>query len=130
MPGTGWIRGNAAASEDLLAQLNSLRNRLDVLVAENKDLKERLKPRLDGIAGLNETFRIRYSYKWAYRDTYQDATDVVLITWAEIFAACGPRFFRPTSPAFIAIAVVKYLTENGRIDAKRLSVTMFDSDEN
>src|SRR5262245_11701710 len=56
MPGIGWIRGNAVASDELLTQNNQLRNLLDKLRAENEELKERTKPRLTGITGLSEGY--------------------------------------------------------------------------
>jgi hypothetical protein len=131
MPGIGWIRGNVAASEELLAQINNLRNLVDQLRSENESLRERTKAGLAGIAGLFETFRIRYSYKWEDRlNRYLDGTDVVVLTWSEIFAACGPSLFQPTSPKIIAAAIVTYLRENKGIDQRRLSLQIFDSDEN
>jgi hypothetical protein len=127
MPGIGWIRGNAVASEDLLAQLNSLRNQLDVLRAENEELKQKMKPRLDGIAGLSEEFPIRFTYvARGSRDRVEDHCD---LTWAEIFAACGPNFFRPTAASAIDHAIVQYLKENSDVEAGNF-IRLFDSDEN
>jgi hypothetical protein len=126
-PGIGWIRGNAIASEDLLSQLNSLRDQLDTLRAENLELKERTKPRVDGLAGLNETFRIRYSYH--PRDRYtQTSQGEVVLTWAEIFAACGPSLFRPTSPDYISYRIKTYLIENNRIAREQEFPEIFSSD--
>jgi len=91
------------------------------------------KARLDGIAGLNERFQVRYSYKvedLRNRGRYFDGTDAVVLTWSEIFAACGPNFFRPTSPKFIPTAILTYLRENNRIDQQRTSLQIFGSDEN
>ena len=131
MPGIGWIRGNVAASEELLAQINNLRNQIDQLRTENESLRERTKPRLDGIAGLNEAFQIRYSYKWEDRNgRYLDGTDVVVLTWSETFTACGPSLFRPSSSAIIAVTIVNYLRENKGIDRRREALEIFGSDEN
>jgi len=131
MPGIGWIRGNVAASEELLAQINNLRNQIDQLRTENESLRERTKPRLDGIAGLNEAFQIRYSYKWQERSGgYVDGNHMVVLTWSEIFAACGPSLFRPTTPAIIASTIVKYLRENKDIDRRLEQLQIVQSDEN
>jgi hypothetical protein len=124
-PGIGWIRGNTAASEELLAQINNLHNMVDELRTENEELKERTKPRLEGIAGLNEVFTIRYRYRLT-TGTYQDSG--IVLTWAEIFAACGPMFFRPCSPGLIGHAIVRYIKENRQI--KLEAMELFKSDEN
>jgi len=41
MPGKGWIRGDVAASEELLTQINNLRNLVDQLRSENATLTDR-----------------------------------------------------------------------------------------
>ena len=127
MPGIGWIRGNAVASEELLGQINNLRNLVDQLRTENEDFREKTKPRLDGIAGLSEEFPIRFTYvARGSRDRVEDHCD---LTWAEIFAACGPNFFRPTAASAIDHAIVQYLKENSDVEAGNF-IRLFDSDEN
>jgi hypothetical protein len=129
MPGLGWIRGNVAASEELLAQINNLRNLVDQLRTENDDLRERTKPRLDGLAGLNETFRVRYKYYlragYSSGDRRQGA---VVLTWAQIFAACGPSLFRPIAPTIIGATIKSYLIENGGISRELDYPELFESD--
>jgi hypothetical protein len=46
-PGVGWIRGDAAASQDLLAESNRLHGLVENLRAENAELKEMTKSRLE-----------------------------------------------------------------------------------
>jgi hypothetical protein len=129
MPATGWIRGSAVASDELLAQNNQLRNLVDKLRAENEELRERVKPRLDGIAGLNESFTIRYRYTVTIGTTrYRDHVGTVVLTWAEIVAACAPKFLRPTSPGVIGPAIIQYIRENKQIGQDDMK--LFDSDEN
>lgn len=60
VPGVGWIRGNAAASEELLNQINNLRNENDMLVKELRQYKNKV-VKIEGIAGLNDGIIIRYS---------------------------------------------------------------------
>jgi hypothetical protein len=127
MPGAGWIRGDAAASEELLAQNNNLRNLVDTLRSENEELRERTKPRLDGIAGLNETFQIRFNHQITSGGIDRDRVGTANLTWAEIFAACGPSFFRPTSPGMIGFKLIQYLQENKQINQDRMR--LFDTDE-
>jgi hypothetical protein len=131
MPGIGWIRGNAAASEDLLAQINNFRNLVDQLRAENEDLKERTKPRLEGLAGLNETFRIRYEYEAydALDRTYHKRQSEVALKWAEMFAAFGPSLLRPMHVGIIGRSLKKYLVESGGFSQRQnRKPEIFESD--
>ena len=122
-PGIGWIRGNAAASETLLQQVNELQHENAYLRFYNAELKEKTKPRLDGIAGLHEMFNVRFRIR---RDgDYLYNNRKLPLTWAEIFAAVGPQFFKPASPQLIDASLNKYLQENkGFAD---LSLELFDS---
>jgi hypothetical protein len=69
VPGIGWIRGDAAAAEDLLAQINRLPNSIDQLKAENEQLTQQSRPNLEGIAGLDEQFNVRVAFKYWDRTT-------------------------------------------------------------
>jgi hypothetical protein len=96
MPGIGWIRGNAAASEDLLAQVNNLHNEVAKLSSEKMELLEQTKPRFNGIAGLHETFNVRFQIrKWTgQRSINVDAS--MKLTWAEsLLLSDHSSFARP-----------------------------------
>jgi hypothetical protein len=62
-PGVGWVRGNAAANEDVLAQINEIRTENERLKAELKSLISQMKPQIPDLADLNDKFTIRYEYK-------------------------------------------------------------------
>jgi hypothetical protein len=129
MPGIGWIRGDAAASEDLLVKVNSLYSEVANLRAENMDLVERSKPRLDGIAGLHEKVNVRFRIREWTGQFYRPLGErSYTLTWAEIFAAVGPGLFRPTSPVIIDTSLVRHLQENK--GAKDSYPELFDSDKN
>jgi hypothetical protein len=126
-PAVGWIRGDAAASEDLLAQINNLRIRLDELTAENASLREESKPQLDGIAGLSDMFEVRYVWEVFRGDRPNPiGNDKFGLTWAEIFSAIGPALLRPASPQTIPLKLISHLNENHGISFYR--VTIFDAD--
>jgi hypothetical protein len=46
-PGIGWVRGDSAATEDLLLQINALRNQNDTLTAKNAEYQERQNPKIN-----------------------------------------------------------------------------------
>jgi hypothetical protein len=130
VPGIGWIRGDAAASEDLLAQINGLRNLVDKLNAENEQLTQQSRPNLEGIAGLDEQFNVRFSFQYFNKlsGKWEESHLAAPLTWAEIFAAVGPFVMQPASPATISTSVRRYVQENKQI--KRQSMAIFSTDEN
>jgi hypothetical protein len=91
-PGIGWVRGNIAAAEDILAQINDFRTEVERLRIENDDLKRQLMPNVDNIALLQEKFAINYSYY----DDNRKYNRTVEMPWGEIFKIIGPSFFSPT----------------------------------
>jgi hypothetical protein len=128
MPAIGWIRGDTAASEDLLAQNNVLRNRLDETLAENHNLRQQMEPQLQGIAGFGDWFEFRYSHEYYSHHNTRKDTHKIALTWGEIFAACGPALFRPTSPAVIEGRVLAYLQQNRHIPHQGI-LSLFSSDQ-
>jgi hypothetical protein len=128
-PGIGWVRGNAVASEKLLAQINELRDNRDQLAAENAELKRQIQPRLVGIAGLNDLYTVRYAYQWweSRLGRWTSDNDGAELTWAEIFAAVGPAMMRPVSPGMISIKIINYLQEKRGI--RRDNMTLFETEE-
>jgi hypothetical protein len=129
-PATGWVRGNLPASEELLNQLNQLRNSLDAVRAENEELKLQSKPRVDDIASLSDMYTLRYKYnEWNSRlSKWVDHSDGrVALTWGEIFGAIGPMFMRPAAPGLISSTMMVYIRENKAHN--QTSMMLFDSDE-
>jgi hypothetical protein len=129
-PGVGWVRGNAVASEEVLTQINGLRNAVDGLKSENEKLRRSTAPNLEGIAGLDVSFDVRFEYKVWKQVVWEDAPDHVgaTLAWAEIFAAVGPALMQPVVPEMIWPVIAKYIQENRGI--KRQSMRLFKSDGN
>jgi hypothetical protein len=107
-PAVGWIRGDAAASESLLRQINDLRNTADQLKLENEQLRSALKPAVANLAGMQEKFGIHYMIR-GFRADY---SGVVALTWSEIFATLGSDLLlRPLTLEAIGLSLAKYLAE-------------------
>lgn len=115
MPATGWIRGDAAASEDLLAKINALHS-------ENASLREQLAklttndlgytPR--DLAPLDDTFRIKYRARLEDRSgsTYSDQS--LTARWIEIFRVTGSFLSTPTSDAVFLNVVQQLAKDRGK----------------
>jgi hypothetical protein len=117
-PAVGWIRGDAAASETLLAQMNDLRLQVDQLRDENRQLKNALTPAVGNLADLDEPFTVRYIRE---RGNYSDEKGTISITWDEIFRAVGPHVIRPRHPATIGVQLKHYLNETRALSVSKLS---------
>ena len=130
-PGVGWIRGNAAATEDLLQQITTLRARYDALSTEAQTLRAALIPRVENLADFESTFNVRFSVSEYDRFTskYKTRNTSHSVTWREIFAAVGPFFIRPGVPTLIGSLILRYLKENRNID-KDVTYDIFESDQN
>lgn len=121
-PAVGWIRASAAASEDLLGQINALRIRNDELESRLSHLQSQLSPAIDDIAPLDSKYEIRYTY--TLNGTTRNGS--VNLTWRQIFVAVGPELVQAHSPAKISTAIQRYAREN---DFVSRYVKLLDSDE-
>lgn len=115
-PQTGWIRGNNAASSDLLEQSNST-------LQENVKLKEKIKfleenniPKtIDGLASLEDNFLIRFrtgfrnemSRKFEYRKKELTAS------WKEIFLSVAGLLNVSKTDSVIFYAIEELSNEKG-----------------
>jgi Domain of unknown function (DUF4062) len=118
LPGVGWIRANAAASEDLLNQINDLRIRNDELEDTNAKLKSEMTPKINDIASLDTGYPVYYTYTSRYRGTAEEKKSYVTITWRAIFIALGPELIRAQGPSVISKHLEKYIVEKGLVDTK------------
>jgi hypothetical protein len=86
-PGIGWVRGNAVANEEALAELLDLRKQNDTLKRQVIDLQEQLKPTPQELAGIDES----YVFRVIRFDS--GVEDTVTMSWREI-ARRRPRATR------------------------------------
>ncbi len=85
-PATGWVRASEVSNEDLLAELNELRKENSGLKIDLSKLQQSPSYKIEGLAGLDETFTINgsqyvHSHKRAWVST---------LTWSEIFSIVAP----------------------------------------
>lgn len=119
-PGVGWVRGNAVASEDILAQINDFRTEVERLRIENDDLK--MTPNVDNIANLQDKFGIRYSYY----DNDRKHQRTLEIPWVGIFKIIGPSFFSPSQKATVEYCLKSHIAH--AMGKWPSSLAIFDGD--
>ncbi|HZG45117.1 MAG TPA: DUF4062 domain-containing protein [Allosphingosinicella sp.] len=111
-PAVGWIRGDAAASETILSQVNDLRVENDTLKSEISKLRAEAKPALQGLAGLGESTSIRYTYTRYYGGTPSTENGHVELSWSEVLRAVGSNLSSPASAESIYLGLATFLKEN------------------
>lgn len=86
-PQVGWIRGNAAANDQVLEQSNKALQENAQLKSEIAAMKATLLPKVENLADLDQLFTIRYriATQWKFETTYSDRT--AKFTWRQIFLA-------------------------------------------
>lgn len=105
-PRTGWIRGDAIASQETIEQSNRL-------LEENAALKRKIGEgattaqivsKIEDLAGLDDDFEIRYKCRSLHRPgTFLDATKK--ISWRKIFLGVGAQLDLARTDAVISIGV-------------------------
>lgn len=111
-PAVGWVRGDAVASQDVLMQINELRIENDRVNKENRTLRASLTPKIEGLASLDDSIKIRYTYTSHYRGGSSTEKGDRTLTWKDVFKAIGPRLMSPSVPTSISTALSIYLKEN------------------
>lgn len=121
-PGVGWIRGNRAATDDLLNEVNDLRKLNDEL----RHALAATKPPLSvpNLAGLNDTFEIHYEYKVGISSP--KSRSVVKLTWEEILAIVGPQFRTLSNSTAVERALERYQKDVRGRDYYHISFSMTD----
>ncbi|WP_082173338.1 DUF4062 domain-containing protein [Methylobacterium platani] len=127
VPGVGWIRGNAAASEELLNQINNLRNENDMLVKELRQYKNKV-VKIEGIAGLNDGIIIRYSGIGRKNPTYGRRDATRSMTWGEILVAVGPSLTSYQKSSSLSNLIERYISDEVQ-DMSSVYVAATDADK-
>lgn len=86
-PAVGWVRGNQAAANEVLSELNDVRKEKEKLERAVKALRDASAPKLENLAGLGERVTVSGTY-WV--DHYHPTWSVTL-TWGELFALVSPH---------------------------------------
>jgi hypothetical protein len=106
-PGVGWIRGDRAASEELLNEINELRKSNDELRRALADSKPILA--ISNLANLNEKFAIHYEYRMG-RNAPLKKSEVTL-AWEDLLRIVGPEFRTPHNVSRVSKALERYLKD-------------------
>ena len=94
IPAIGWVRGDTAATEEILAKINDFRDEIERLQRENTRLSAALKPQISNIVPLSSKFLAHYTY---YDDSGRYKEDSTIeMSWLEIFKGIGPSYFSPS----------------------------------
>ena len=123
-PAPGWIRGDAAASVEVMQQFMQLRSAYDELSQKyNTHLIEN-STKLDALASLDDTFIIRYVYTMN-----QSRINAELkIAWREILKIVGPKLYSPSVAASIRDYIAQHIFELNR-KAHSISIAGMDADQ-
>jgi hypothetical protein len=85
-PATGWVRASAVTNEELLGELNELRKKNSTLKAELSKIQQPASYNIDGLAGLDESFKISGTFYTDYGKRDWSSS----LTWREIFSIISP----------------------------------------
>lgn len=123
-PATGWMRADAAASEDLLAQINKLR-------LENEDLRAKTRSELEGLeledlADIESKFTLRYSH--IPRSSLLSVEAQASASWKMLFLLAAPQFLQPVAHGIEDGPFGRALKERRLIPDDRRRVHIFSTD--
>lgn len=124
-PGLGWIRGNRAASEDLLNEINNLRKSNEELRAAVAAARPIIK--VPHLAGLDEIFTIHYKYKFTYRDDSPKSSELKL-SWRDILKIVGPDFRVLSGTSGVQSALSQYMRDVLHKTYYTLDISMTDKE--
>lgn len=122
-PAVGWMKASAAASEDLLAQINQLR-------LENDELRSRAVTPFDGpeiLADPESSFRIQYKYsEWNGR-AWKNDQGTLSIDWKTLLILLAPQFVTPRKN-IVASLLSTALMEKKFIPPSHSDAAIFSTD--
>lgn len=122
-PAVGWMRASAAASEDLLAQINQLR-------LENDELRSRVVAPFDSpevLADPDSSFRIQYKYAEWNGVAFRKSQGTVSVDWKMLLVLLAPQFVTPRKN-IVASLLATALKEKKFIPASREDIDIFATD--
>lgn len=127
LPAIGWIRGNSAASSDVIEQSNALLTENAKLRADIESLKQTTTPKFDDLAPLGD----QTTFKYVYRSSGQyDANSSGSMTWMNIFIGVAGQLDIARTDVAIQMGIrrmaevlnfphkIKYLVENDKLRIK------------
>lgn len=112
-PQTGWIRGDAAASTDMLEQSNAILQENAQLRSEVAKLKAAQQPQFNNLAGLQDGVEIRFrtQHRSQYGSTYTYADRKISLKWLDIFIPLAGELTVPKTDYVVLSAIKKAMKE-------------------
>jgi hypothetical protein len=107
-PGVGWIRGNVAASVEILNEINELRKEKEALVKELADLNQVSKQIDDNLAPLDAKISLRFRLRAGLNSVEGSHA----FTWAKIFSLVGPEVANQRMPIRLDSPINTFVSEN------------------
>jgi Domain of unknown function (DUF4062) len=123
-PAVGWIRGDAAASDDVMQQYMQLRSEYDELLASHQSFIAANSAALDGLASLTDGYTIRYTYESKQGSKFKDAFKT---TWFDLLKIVGPDLYSPKSPVTIGNDIQRHIRSDHQ-DRRYISLNEMDID--
>ncbi|PND38202.1 hypothetical protein C1O66_12175 [Paucibacter aquatile] len=104
-PSAGWVRGNAAASTEVLEEINELRKKNADLQAALSSVAMQPSQTIQNIAGLDVIFGLSGTYQMRYDGQYFDWSSK--LTFGQMFALIGPHLIEHPSDRLVRIELAK-----------------------
>lgn len=124
-PALGWVRGGATSNEELLEQINNLRVENDELREKYKDMKKKISPAIEGLAGMEEIFELHYKTKTYMNRMTVNGKGSLPLPWREIFIALAPAVSKPVVPLLMKIEIRDYIKSNHDTNISELEDVSF-----
>jgi Domain of unknown function (DUF4062) len=113
-PAPGWVRGDAAASQELLQQHVKSDSAYTDLQKAYDDIIENNSAKLSGLASLSDRFTIHFRYQELHGSKLAKRSGAVELGWDRIFMIVGPELFSPKNRSWISAALKQFLLDSGR----------------
>lgn len=104
-PATGWVRGNATASTEVLEEINELRKQNADLQAALSSVAPNSSQAIQNIAGLDVKFGLSGTYQMRYDGQHHEWASN--LTFGEMFSLIGPHLIEHPSDGLVQTKLAK-----------------------
>lgn len=113
-PALGWVRANTVASEEILADLNTIRKENEQLKEEMSSLKKACSPVVENLASLTDELAFRFTPPMEdFGQPHQHFVGIFQLTWKELFLDMFNLFREGTNKSGIDYFIVRtYLSKD------------------
>lgn len=125
-PAVGWLRGDVVASDDLLHQINKLRNDKENLILEIEAMKALTQPEISDLARLNDMHSFEYTYKTRKDGITQIHRQLFKTSWSEIFSVIAIDLSQPRTASVVSMSLAEHIQQSIQT-TKTISVGNMDS---